>query len=796
MAATVTGAGLGFTFTQGFTANLVIGSVDGLAGVTTNGGAILVSTTAGNLQVSSAINAGSGSTTLTAGGTDSLLSNNAGIYNVGTNAIVLTADRMNLAAAITNSSTGRVTLQASSPDRPIDLGSALDPTGSLNLSSNELSEIHTGGVLQIGNASAGSIQVNAPIAPSPVAALSLQTSGGLTESTGAGIATSALALRSVGAVAMDQENSIGKMLAVSITGSGNLNFTQGSTSTLTIGAVDGLTGITVASGALTLSAPTIELAANSSSGINQNFNGPVTLGANVTLTSTNKGNIFFSSTIQSPGTAFSLSVTSGGTTTFSGAIGGSSNPLSALTVGTTGSTQINGGSVNTGSLAQTYGNTVTLGATPTILTGKIAMNGSLTLGATASTATSTLEITGSLSFAKTTTVTSTIAGTASTQFGHVVDNGDTSFAGATLTLNYSKFTPAVPNTFDVVGSGAAPADTFVNVLSPGPVTLTGVPYTVSYTGGSSSKDLVLTVVQAPTFTSANSITFTISTAGTFKVVVAGSPAPTLKMTGTLPAGVKFTATTGVLAGTPTAFGVFPLTFTASNSVNAAVTQSFTLVVSGIPASATTPSQRYIAQVYNDLMGSVVDSGGLAIWSGQLNQGVSHSQVAFEIETASSNQFRTVEVQQLYKRYLGRSAESAALTSAVAGLAGGGTVQQLSAAIVGSIEFIKDAGGNYTGFLQTMYKEVLGRPIDPASLAADLAGLANGISPTQIAQSVMSSSEADQVMVQSVYQTYLHRAADPAGLAYSVQLLESGVTYEQLVAFVMGSNEFIQYDVGL
>jgi hypothetical protein len=793
-AASVTGAGQGFAFVQGFTTMLVIGSVDGMSGITTTDGVISLAVDDGDMQVSSAINAGSAPINLSTSRTDGLLSISATISNAGVNPIVLTADRMDLKAAITNDSTGRVTLQPSTPGRPLDLGSTLDPIGTLNLSNNELNEVQTSGVLQVGNTSAGLMVVSTTISPATVPTLSLQTYGGITQAAGTHITAPKLALQSNGAVVLDQGNNIGQALAASVTGFGqDFTFTQGFSATLTIGTVDGLTGITAASGSVVLAAPIINLAANVSSAINQTYNGPVTLAANTTLTSA--GNLVFSSTIQSPKTAFSLSVTTGGTTTFSGAVGGNNNPLGALTLGATGSTQINGGSVNTAGLAQAYGNTVTLGATPTVLSGNVAFNGNLILGGTATTAVSTLQITGALSFSKTTTLTSTFAGTTSTQFGHIVDTGATTFTGATLALNYSKFAPAVPNTFDVVSSGAAPITQFANVVSPGPVFLTGVPYTVSYAGGASGKDLVLTVVQAPIFTSANSTTFTVNTAGAFKVVVTGSPTPTLKMTGTLPTGVKFTASTGVLAGTPTVFGVFPLTFTAGNSVNAAVTQSFTLIVSGIPTYATTPNQRYIAQVYNDLLGSVVDPGGLAAWSGLLNQGVSHSQVVYEIETDSGNQFRTVEVQQLYHRYLGRSGESAALAYAVAGLAGGGTVQQLGAGIVGSNEYFKDAGGNNTGFLQTMYKEVLGRPIDPNALAVDLAGLASGISATEIALSVMTSPEADQVMVQSVYQTYLHRTADPMGLAYSVQLLESGVTYEQLIAFVMGSNEFIQNDVG-
>jgi hypothetical protein len=84
----------------------------------------------------------------------------------------------------------------------------------------------------------------------------------------------------------------------------------------------------------------------------------------------------------------------------------------------------------------------------------------------------------------------------------------------------------------------------------------------------------------PTITSASNATFTIGTAGSFTVTATGNPQPTLSVTGTLPSGVTFNSTTGVLSGTPAAgtSGAYNLTFKASNGVLPDVSQSFTLSV--------------------------------------------------------------------------------------------------------------------------------------------------------------------------------------------------------------------------
>src|SRR5713101_3103580 len=89
---------------------------------------------------------------------------------------------------------------------------------------------------------------------------------------------------------------------------------------------------------------------------------------------------------------------------------------------------------------------------------------------------------------------------------------------------------------------------------------------------------------APSITSSTNTTFTVGTAGTFTVTATGTPAPTFSETGALPAGVTFNATTGVLSGTPTASGAFPITFTAANGTLPNATQSFTLTVNAAPAA--------------------------------------------------------------------------------------------------------------------------------------------------------------------------------------------------------------------
>ena len=105
--------------------------------------------------------------------------------------------------------------------------------------------------------------------------------------------------------------------------------------------------------------------------------------------------------------------------------------------------------------------------------------------------------------------------------------------------------------------------------------------TDSSTGTSSpysgSQSYTVAINQAPSITSANTTTFTASVAGSFPVTATGSPTPSISETGTLPSGVTLSSG-GLLSGTTTAAGVYPITITAANGVSPDATQSFTLTV--------------------------------------------------------------------------------------------------------------------------------------------------------------------------------------------------------------------------
>ena len=115
--------------------------------------------------------------------------------------------------------------------------------------------------------------------------------------------------------------------------------------------------------------------------------------------------------------------------------------------------------------------------------------------------------------------------------------------------------------------------------------------TSSFTVSAAPQAVTFVDLTTPVFGSAPAATFIVGVAQAFEVIAVGQPAPSLTVTGTLPAGVTFTDTgggTGRLSGTATVPGVYPLTFTATNASGATV-QQFTLTVPVPPGAPTITS---------------------------------------------------------------------------------------------------------------------------------------------------------------------------------------------------------------
>jgi hypothetical protein len=162
------------------------------------------------------------------------------------------------------------------------------------------------------------------------------------------------------------------------------------------------------------------------------------------------------------------------------------------------------------------------------------------------------------------------------------------------------FTATANPTASFTESGALPAGlSFVDngnntaSLSGTPTKTGSFPIKVSATNsaGQSTQDFTISVDGAPSFTSSPSTNFGYDTYDSFSFSASGYPAPSFTESGSLPAGLSFSAS-GVLSGTPTAVGSFPFTVTASNGVSPDATQNFNLTIGSAPTISSTNSATF------------------------------------------------------------------------------------------------------------------------------------------------------------------------------------------------------------
>jgi hypothetical protein len=352
-------------------------------------------------------------------------------------------------------------------------------------------------------------------------------------------------------------------------------------------------------------------------------------------------------------------------------------------------------------------------------------------------------------------------------------NGD---SAASLTTPVSLITSA---------TASSPAGTYAILVSGA----TSPDYAISFMNG------ILTVTPAATTTtltssvdpSANGQTITLT--ATVSLVPAGAGLSTGSVSfqdGSSVLGTAMVNPNGVATLTTSGLSVGNHTITAIYSGDTNATGSTSTAVSQVVG---TPSERFVAQVYLDLLNRPVDAGGLASWTTALANGFARTQVVMAIE--GSVEYDTDLVQNLYQQYLHRTGEVAGVSGWVTYLQASGSISQLRDFFIGSAEyFVTRGGGTNAGFLSALYQDALNRTIDPSGAASWGQVLAQAqLSRAQVAAAIFSSLEYRQDLVQSFYQEFLRRPADQGGLNTFVNLLQAGATEQNIIAFIMGSDEY-------
>jgi hypothetical protein len=207
---------------------------------------------------------------------------------------------------------------------------------------------------------------------------------------------------------------------------------------------------------------------------------------------------------------------------------------------------------------------------------------------------------------------------------------------------------------------------------------------------------------------------------------------------------------------------------------------------------TTHNQRFLSEVYHDLLGRAIDGTGLQSWGALLDAGGTREQVVLGIE--SSMEYQIDQVQALYQRYLKRAADPTGLSGGVAFLESGGTVEGLAQSLILSPEYAARAGTTDTEFFNTVYMDTFGRPIDQKGLNDILTAMAAGQTRAQSVFNILHSEEYRMDLVSGFYFQFLDRLASQNEVNGWSAFLAQGNRDEVAVADIMGTMEYFDKTV--
>ena len=327
-------------------------------------------------------------------------------------------------------------------------------------------------------------------------------------------------------------------------------------------------------------------------------------------------------------------------------------------------------------------------------------------------------------------------------------------------------------------------------------------YSGSPTFGASTGFTTETVGQSTTTATTTTVTATPNPSALGQAVALTATVRSLAGTPATGAVTFVDGTTNLGTATLNAQGVATITV---NTLPAG-TQTITAFYSGAPlfgasSGAVTvtvnggvvpgnPNEKWVNQLYRDLLGRNGDQGGVAFWAQLVNTGASRTAVALQFEQTPES--LAALINNVYEGTLHRAADPVGLSGAQALLAQNGSVQNLQATLQGSTEYFQvRAGLNQLFFLNSLYTDALGSLPTPLVVSQLLPLLNSGYPHLALAQVVDSSAAADAHYVTSLFNQYLGRGVDPNGLQFDVGFLQRGGRDDQLIANILGSDEYFQ-----
>ena len=216
-----------------------------------------------------------------------------------------------------------------------------------------------------------------------------------------------------------------------------------------------------------------------------------------------------------------------------------------------------------------------------------------------------------------------------------------------------------------------------------------------------------------------------------------------------------------------------------------------------PAPSPTPSnppqcpagnQAFVCSAFTDLLGRSADPDSRSGYAAQLDS-KSIDRVGFGKAIVGSDEYHHDLVHAMYSDYLHRNPDAGGDAAFASLLSAGVTDEKVRSLILASDEYFTLAGSTDQGFVNALYRDLLGRTADAGGLEANVQALAHGASREQVAMRIIGSSEYRNRLVNSYYLLLLGRPGDAPGIDAQRGALEGGATDEDVLVGILSSQEY-------
>lgn len=209
--------------------------------------------------------------------------------------------------------------------------------------------------------------------------------------------------------------------------------------------------------------------------------------------------------------------------------------------------------------------------------------------------------------------------------------------------------------------------------------------------------------------------------------------------------------------------------------------------SAVTVVAGTDNERWLNQVFLQVVFQPIDYQSLVKWNDQLQRGSSRTVVATRIRNTPLG--RQMLVQQSFYEYLGREGTQDEIRM-VQGAAQR-TRTSPRAIVLGTPEFYNEIGdGTSEGYVVAL-ETVLGTTFSPGASAMIVHQLNAGQPPFKVAQSVLTSRTGRQALVQQLFLQVLGREPSDQELAAFSWQESRGVYWRQQQSYLLASEEFYE-----